>query len=149
MHKPAKDPNDLEKFFVERANAGDVDGLVALYEPNAIVAYGHGEVAIGLNEIREFFVRFLADRPHLDPSNQAPALCSGDLALTSSRLSNGDITAEVARRQPDGSWLWVMDHFALGNVGPHETRDRSPHSSSARRLRRWWFSRLSRSSGPR
>jgi hypothetical protein len=39
MHKPAKDPNDLEKFFVERANAGDVEGLVALYEPNAIVAY--------------------------------------------------------------------------------------------------------------
>jgi ketosteroid isomerase-like protein len=115
MHKPAKEPNDLEKFFVERANTGDVDGLVALYEPNAIVAYGDGEVAIGLNQIREFFVKFLAKRPQLDPSIQAAALCSGDLALTSSRLSNGDITAEVARRQPDGSWLWVVDQFALGN----------------------------------
>ncbi len=102
MHKPAKEPNDLEKFFVERANAGDVEGLIALYEPNAIVAYGDGEVAIGLNQIREFFVEFLANRPLLDPSIQAAALCSGDLALTSSRLSNGDITAEVARRHPDG-----------------------------------------------
>jgi len=115
VHKPAMDPNDLEKFFVERANAGDVEGLVALYEPNAIVAYGDGEVAIGLNQIREFFVKFLANRPQLDPSVQAEALCSGDLALTSSHLSNGDITAEVARRQSDGSWLWVVDQFALGN----------------------------------
>lgn len=115
MHKPAKEPNDLEKFFVERANAGDVEGLVALYEPNAIVACGEGEVAIGLTQIREFFVKFLANRPQLDPSVQAAALCGGDIALTSSRLSNGDITAEVARRQPDGSWLWVVDQFALGS----------------------------------
>ena len=114
MHKPAKEPNDLERFFVERAHAADVEGLVALYESNAILADGNGEVAIGLNQIREFFVRFLADRPQLDPSIQAAALYSGDLALTSSRLSNGDITAEIARRQPDGSWLWVVDQFALG-----------------------------------
>lgn len=115
MHKPAKVPNDLEKYFVERANAGDIEGLVALYESNAIVAYGDGEVAIGLNEIRDIFVKFLGNRPQLDPSVQAAALCSGDLALTSSRLSNGDITAEVARRQPDGSWLWVVDQFAVSN----------------------------------
>jgi len=115
MHKPAKAPNDLEKFFVERANAGDVEGLVALYESNAIVAYGDGRVAIGLNQIRDFFVKFLATHPQLDASVQAAALCSGDLALTSSRLSNGDVTAEVARRQPDGNWLWVVDQFAIGN----------------------------------
>jgi ketosteroid isomerase-like protein len=115
-HKPATEPNELEIFFVERANAGDVEGLVALYEPNAIVANGDCEVAIGLNEIRKFFVRFLDNQPQLDPSKQAPALCSGELALTSSRLSNGDITAEVARRQPDGSWLWVVDQFVLGKA---------------------------------
>jgi len=114
MHEPATEPNDLERFFVERANAGDVEGLVALYESNAILAYGNGEVANGLDEIREFLVRFLADRPQLDPGIQAAALRSGDLALTSSRLSNGDLTAEVARRQADGSWLWVVDQFALG-----------------------------------
>jgi len=115
MHRPAKEPNDLEKLFVERANAGDVEGLLALYEPNAVVSSGEGEVAIELAQIRTFFVKFLADRPQLQPSIQAEALCSGDLALTSSRTSNGDITAEVARRQPDGSWLWVVDQFALGN----------------------------------
>ena len=116
MHKPALEPNDLEKFFVERANAGDVDGLVALYETHAILSDGRGEVAIGKNQIRDFFVKFLADSPHLEPSQQALALCSGGLALTSTRLNNGEITAEIARRQPDGSWLWVVDQFALGNL---------------------------------
>jgi len=81
MRKPAKVPNDLERYFVERANAGDIEGLVALYESNAIVAYGDGEVAIGLNEIRDIFVKFLGNR--------------------------------LARRQPDGSWLWVVDQFAV------------------------------------
>ena len=113
MHKPAKEPNDLEKFFVERANAGDVEGLVALYESNATLACGDGEVVVGLEQIRAFFVKFLASRPQLTASVQAPPLCSGDLALTSSRLGNGDVTAEIARRQPDGNWLWVVDQFAL------------------------------------
>lgn len=113
MHKPANEPNDLEKFFVERANAGDVDGLVALYEPDAVIDGGNGEVVTGREQIRKFFVRFLADRPRFGSSMQAPALRATDLALTSSRVSNGDITAEVARRQPDGTWLWVVDRFAL------------------------------------
>ncbi|HXV14460.1 MAG TPA: nuclear transport factor 2 family protein [Candidatus Krumholzibacteria bacterium] len=112
-HQRANEPNDLEKFFVERANAGDVEGLVALYEPNAKIVDGDREVASGAGQIREFFVRFLAGHPQFGPSHQAPALCSGDLALTSSRLSNGDLTAEIARRQPDGSWLWVVDQFVL------------------------------------
>ncbi len=114
MNKPAKEPNDLERFFVERANAGDVEGLVALYESNATLACGDDEVLVGLEQIRTFFVNFLVSRPQLAPSVQAPALCNGNLALTSSRLVNGDITAEIARCQPDGYWLWAVDQFALG-----------------------------------
>ena len=113
MHRVAQEPNDLEKFFVERANAGDVEGLVALYEPNATLASGDGKVVVGLSQIRKFFVDFLASRPQLAPSDQAPALCCGDLALTSSRHSNGDVSAEIARRQPDGNWLWAIDQFTL------------------------------------
>jgi len=113
IHAPAKDPNDLERLFVERANAGDVDGMLELYESNAVIACGNVEVVIGREQIREFLAKFLAHRPQLDSSAQAPALISGDIALTSSRTSNGDITAEVARRQPDGHWLWAVDQFAL------------------------------------
>lgn len=113
MHPPARNPNDLEKFFVERANNRDVTGLVALYEPGAVVAYGDGQYAVGLERIQEFFESFVAGRPELEPGAQAPAVCSGDVALTSTTLTNGDVTAEIARRQQDGTWLWVVDHFAL------------------------------------
>jgi hypothetical protein len=40
---------------------------------------------------------------------QHPALRLGELALTSTRLPGGGATAEVARRQPDGTWRWVLD----------------------------------------
>jgi ketosteroid isomerase-like protein len=114
MSKRAISPNDLEKLFVERANAGDLSGLLALYEKNAVLDNGKGEVATGQDQIWAFLEGFLADCPQLDSSDQAPALVSGDLALTSSRLANGEITAEIARRQGDGSWLWVVDQFAVG-----------------------------------
>ncbi len=115
MYKPAKESNDLEKYFIERANAGDIEGILALYEPGATMAVGNGKSVVGLSQIREHLVKFSASRPQFDPSIQSPALCSGDPALTSSRLSNGDITVEVARRQSDGNWLWVINQYSIGN----------------------------------
>ena len=41
-HEPAKRPEDLSDFFLERANAGDVEGVVALYEPEAVLAFPAG-----------------------------------------------------------------------------------------------------------
>ncbi len=54
-HEPALSPDDLEKFFILRANAGDVEGLVALYEPNAVIAGGNGQIVIGTEAIHRFF----------------------------------------------------------------------------------------------
>lgn len=113
MREIAKTPNDLEKLFVERANAGDVEGLVALYEPNAILLSDSGQKASGTDEIRQLLVGYLSHQLPLAPSLQAPALQSGDIALTSSRHSNGETSVEIARRQPDGSWLWVVDNFEI------------------------------------
>lgn len=113
MHKPAQDPNDLEKFFVQRANTGDLEGLVALYEPGAVLAAQNGEVFDGEGRIREFFMRFLAEQSRLAPSVQAAPLINGRLSLTASRHSDGLASAEIARRQDDGSWLWVVDRFAI------------------------------------
>jgi hypothetical protein len=44
---------------------------------------------------------------------QRSAIRRGDLALTFSRLASGTVTAEVARRQADGSWLWAIDQPAI------------------------------------
>jgi hypothetical protein len=45
--------------------------------------------------------------------DQRPCIVAGDLALTSTRLPDGSVTAEVARRQGDGTWLWVIDPFSM------------------------------------
>jgi ketosteroid isomerase-like protein len=95
---------------VERLNAGDVEGLVALYEPDAVLALPNGQVARGTKKIRQAYERLVAERPTFTPGQQQPTLRSGDLALTSVRLVDGALTVEVARRQPDGTWLWVIDH---------------------------------------
>ena len=103
----AEQPEDLGRFFVERANAGDLEGLVALYEPSAVLAVPGGAPAAGTDAIRRALGQFLTGNPKLSGVSQ-PALRFGDLALTSTRFDGG-ATAEVARRQPDGTWLWVID----------------------------------------
>jgi ketosteroid isomerase-like protein len=111
----ATEPNDLGKHFIERANAGDVDGLVALYEPHAVLAFPPGSLATGHAEIRKVYEQFVAAAPVLSPGTQHPALVGGDLALTSSTLDTGEVVVEVARRQPDGSWLWVLDQPSIAS----------------------------------
>ncbi len=109
----ARQPEDLGPFFLARANAGDVEGLVALYEPDAVLAVSPGRVATGHEEIRAAYAELLAGQPVFTSAGQQPVVRNGDLALTSTRLPGGGATVEVARRQPDGSWRWVIDQPAL------------------------------------
>jgi ketosteroid isomerase-like protein len=107
---PAMDPDDLARFFVERANAGDLEGLVALYEPDAVLAVmGEDQPAVGHEAIRAVYTRMLQKFDKFPATVPAATLRQGDLALTSSKLRNGAVTAEVARRRPDGSWRWILD----------------------------------------
>jgi ketosteroid isomerase-like protein len=102
-------PEDLSRYIVERLNAGDVEGLVALYEPDAVLALPGGRVAQGTEQIRQAYASLVASAPVFAPGRQQPTLRNGDLALTSVRLPDGGVTVEVARRQDDGTWLWVID----------------------------------------
>jgi ketosteroid isomerase-like protein len=110
---PARDPQDLERLLVARQRAGDVEGMVALYEPGAVLDSGDGRPKRGTDEIRAFFADLVAAGRKFESGRQSPAAISGDLALTSTRLPDGGVTAEVARRQGDGSWLWVIDRFSV------------------------------------
>jgi ketosteroid isomerase-like protein len=117
-HPAAVEPEDLERPYVERVNAGDVDGLVALFEPDAVMAVAPGKVATGSQAIRQVFTDFVASGAKLTLGEQQPTLRAGDLALTSTRLDSGDVTAEIARRQPDGTWRWVIDQWSVLNGRP-------------------------------
>ncbi|WP_345761679.1 YybH family protein [Diaminobutyricibacter sp. McL0608] len=104
----AAKPEDLSRLFVARANAGDVDGLTELYESEAVLALPGGRPAVGAAAIRHFYEQLLANRPTFTPGPQRQALLSGDYALTSTRIPGG-ATTEVAHRQPDGTWRWIID----------------------------------------
>ena len=59
------------------------------------------------------YQQFVAAAPVLSPGRQHPALVSGDLARTATTLTTGEVTVEIARRQPDESWLWAVDEPAV------------------------------------
>lgn len=109
MSEPVRDPQDLARMLVAREKAGDCDGMPDLNEPHAVLDCGNGQQALGREAIREFYARLVATGVKFSLGNQRPAIVNGDLALTSTRVSDGRVTTELARRQGDGTWLWVID----------------------------------------
>jgi len=117
---PARNPEELDRLFSEALNAGNLDALVALYEPQATLTPEPGQVVTGTQAIREALSAFVALKPTLTLEVKTLAQ-TGDLALTSAKWAlsgtglDGNQTTmsghsvEVSRRQPDGSWLFVID----------------------------------------
>jgi enoyl-CoA hydratase len=114
------DPAELPHLFAERASAGDIEGLMVLYEDGAMLVGPDGVAAAGRQAIRERLEQLLAARPRITPTHSR-AMVVGDIALMSGdwqlRLGTDDggeasfenSSTEVARRQHDGGWLYVID----------------------------------------
>jgi ketosteroid isomerase-like protein len=110
--EPARDPQDLERLLIARQHQGDVEGMVALFEPEAVIDNAEGRLIRGHAAIRAFFAELCAEGRKFQMGTQQAAVVNGDLALTSTRLPDGTITAETARRQADGTWLWAIDKYS-------------------------------------
>ncbi len=109
-YEKAMRPEDITRLFVERSNAGDATGVAALYEEDAVMAYPPGGQTVGREAIRVLWEKVLASRPHFEPEPPLPTLISGDIALTATPPKDGaGARAQVVRRQPDGSWLRLLD----------------------------------------
>jgi enoyl-CoA hydratase len=118
------DPEELGRLFAERVNAGDLDGLLSLYEESATFVGPDGGMASGSDAIRERLQGLLAMAPEITPTSSRTVF-AGDVALMSNRwrmsLGGDDgpptgldgTSTEVARRQPDGGWLYVIDNPSL------------------------------------
>lgn len=118
MSEQITDPQDLARTLVAREHLGDASGMAVLYTPDAVLDRGDGQMAIGREAIRAFFTRLIEAGIKFELGEQRPAIVNGDLALTSTRLPNGTVTAEVASRQTDGSWLWVIDQPRIHAAHP-------------------------------
>jgi uncharacterized protein (TIGR02246 family) len=114
-------PQDMNSAFAEAFNSGDIENLMALYEPSAVLVPRPGRVVEGAQAIRAALQELLALKGYMQSENQY-ALLHGDIALLrakvrlagtgpdGNRLEINNHTTEVVRRQPDGSWLYILDH---------------------------------------
>jgi|SRR5579859_2364167 len=73
----AYDPQDLERLLVSRQNAGDVNGMAALYEPDALLDDGEGRLVRGREAIRQFFAELVAQGRKFQMGQQRPAMICG------------------------------------------------------------------------
>jgi uncharacterized protein (TIGR02246 family) len=112
---PATTPEEIHRLFEDAFNAGDIDGLMALYEPDAAVIPQPGSVVHGTEQVRAGLQAFLALQGRITLDTKL-VVTVGDLAFLSNTwsltgtgpdgrpLTMGATTAEVVRRQADGTW---------------------------------------------
>ena len=117
---PAHSPEELDQLFSEALNAGDLDALVALYEPQAVFITDPGKTVTGTAAIREVLSAFVAMKPKITLEVQTVGQLD-DLALTSAKwemagtgpdsqpIEMSGCSTEVCRRQADGTWLCAID----------------------------------------
>lgn len=134
----AHHPADLHGLFLAGVNAHDIGALMGLYEPDALGVDLAGEPLDNRDELREFLIGFLHVAQHLDGETRRVHVAK-DLALMSSTwhatltTTTGQTThmhgtsAEVARRQHDGTWLFAIDTPVFI---PHPDRDSAGHPST-------------------
>jgi uncharacterized protein (TIGR02246 family) len=113
-------PEALMQSFTACVHAGDLDRLVALYEPDAVFEPRPGVVVEGRDAIGGALAEMLTLRPRMDV-NPVQVLRADDIALVvnewtmtgtapdGSAVHQGGRSADVVRRQTDGTWLVLVD----------------------------------------
>ncbi len=114
-------PEDVDRLFGERVNAGDLDGLVALYEPDATLVTQDAGTLHGHAAIREYLGGLTAMKATIDMGTCRVVPAGTDLAVVhhdwqatitapdGQRTTLSGKATEVVRRQPDGRWLFALD----------------------------------------
>lgn len=117
----ARRPEEVDQLFVQAFSAGDLEALAALYEPDAVLVQQSGLVVTGNEAIRgalqglltlcgefRFELKSVVETGVL-------ALVRSDWSLVGTApggclVNLSGRAAEVVRRQPDGTWLYVIDN---------------------------------------
>lgn len=128
----AKTPEKLLKLLGERIVARDVNGIIALHEPEAAIVNYDGSIIRGHKQIRAFYVEWFTSNPVLTVNPRQTVVAGGNrgndgkihghtasiMGDYSLRQTRPDGTPEsftgsfcdIVRQQPDGSWLYVNDN---------------------------------------
>ena len=116
-----KKPHAMNQTFARAFNSHDLNNLMALYEDNAILRIDSEKTFTGKAAIAAELGKLLQLPGEMYSHNN---FCTehGDIALLradhaivgadgTSILSGS--SSEIVRRQPDGTWLYIIDH-AMG-----------------------------------
>ena len=114
-------PEACDRLFVDHVNAGDLDALLSLYDPMCSLVRRDGSLARGHGEIREVLGKLIAMRARMTAEIVKVVAAGDDLAMVyndwhmSAKRSSGEPVEaggkalEVVRRQPDGTWRFILD----------------------------------------
>jgi len=114
-------PEQVLASIVDGINTGNLDSLIPLYESQAAFATQPGNLSHGLAGVREALAGFIAMKGKLD-LKVTRVLEASDLALVTTVWSFAGTgpdgapvklaakSADVLRRQADGSWRFVIDN---------------------------------------
>ena len=120
--KPAMSPHkpeDWPRQFEQHLNAGDLEAVVALYEPEARFVARSGDAVIGRDPIREVLAGMIRSKTRLQ-SRVIKTVTVGDVTLlyTDFQGTTADDLGttveirhqaiEVLRRQNDGTWQLIV-----------------------------------------
>jgi uncharacterized protein (TIGR02246 family) len=118
---PAETPEEIHALLAAAFNRGDAEAFLSIYEPDAMMLMPpEGREVRGPAAIRAAVEPLLAARPRFQ-SQVVKKLEADGVALTHARWTlTAEATGEsreesghgtvVSRRQPDGSWLVVLDN---------------------------------------
>ena len=108
-------------------SARNIEGILATYEPNAVVVGQPGKPVTGTPALRELFKQFMALDPKFTFTSQE-VVQAGDIALhfntwkmsgkspEGTTVEQGGLSVVVLRKQPDGRWLMVIDNPFGDNI---------------------------------
>lgn len=116
---PATSPAEIHDLFRDAYNTGDLDTVVALYEPAAVLVT-EGRHLVGHQAIRQAFQNFFQRRARMTIHTVAViqsdnvAILHGAWVLEpivagSAELTTRGLSTELVRRQSDGAWLFAID----------------------------------------
>jgi uncharacterized protein (TIGR02246 family) len=115
-----KTPEETDRLINEAISTGNAEAAAQLYEPDGVLVLPGQPEARGREAIRQAFIAFLRTKPTLTGTIRHMVV-AGDLAhvISEWRLEgtspDGEafvetgLATDVMRRQPDGTWLYVID----------------------------------------
>lgn len=113
---------DVHRRFEAAFNIGDMNALLALYEPEAVFVSPGGEILHGRDEIRSAYEPMFASKTRIRLETagivegvDGLVLMHGCWTLTGTQpdgtpMEMKGTSSEVLRRQGDGSWRYAIDN---------------------------------------